>query len=104
VTSTRRHPLLPDVPTFAETGIAGLEKFEASSWQGLFAPAATPRDIVTRLNTQVVKALDSPDIKEFFGSQGFIVGGTTPEQFRAFIVSEVPKWGGVIKAAHVTVN
>jgi tripartite-type tricarboxylate transporter receptor subunit TctC len=104
VTSTQRHPLLPDVPTIAESGVPGLEKFEASSWQGLFAPAGTPRDVVAKLNAQVVKALESPDIKEFFGSQGFIVAGTSPEQFRAFIEAEVPKWGGVIKAAHVTVN
>jgi len=104
VTSLQRHPLLPDVPTIAESGVPGLEKFESSSWQGLFAPAATPRDVVARLNAQVVKALESPDIKEFFSSQGFIVSGSTPEQFRALIEAEVPKWGRVIKAANVTVN
>jgi len=52
----------------------------------------------------VVKALESPDIKEFFGSQGFIVAGSTPEQFRALITAEVTKWARVIKAANVTVN
>jgi tripartite-type tricarboxylate transporter receptor subunit TctC len=104
VTSTRRHPMLPNVPTIAESGIAGLDKFEATSWQGLFAPAATPRDVVARLNAEVVKALESADIKEFFGSQGFIVGGSTPEQFRAFIEAEVPKWAHVIKAANVKVD
>ena len=104
VTSARRHPMLPEVPTIAESGVAGLEKFEASSWQGLFAPAATPRDVVMRLNGEVVKALDSADIKEFFGSQGFIVGGSTPAQFKALIDAEVPKWGGVIKAAGVKVD
>jgi tripartite-type tricarboxylate transporter receptor subunit TctC len=104
VTSTRRHPMLPDVPTIAESGVPGLEKFEATSWQGLFAPAATPRDVLAKLNTEVVKALESPDMKEFFGSQGFIVGGSTPEQFRALIEAEVPKWGRVIKAANVKVD
>jgi tripartite-type tricarboxylate transporter receptor subunit TctC len=104
VTSTRRHPMLPDVPTIAESGIAGLQNFEATSWQGLFAPAATPRDVVAKLNAEVVKALDSADIKEFFGSQGFIVGGGTPEQFKALIDAEVPKWGRVIKAANVKID
>ena len=104
VTSARRHPMLPDVPTIAESGVPGLERFEASSWQGLFAPAGVPRDVLARINTEVVKALESPDIKEFFGSQGFLVGGSTPEQFRALIEAEVPKWERVIKAAHVKVD
>ncbi|HUR90912.1 MAG TPA: tripartite tricarboxylate transporter substrate binding protein [Ramlibacter sp.] len=104
VTSLRRHPMLPDVPTLAETKIAGLDGFEASSWQGLFAPAATPRDVIARLNAEVVKALESPDIKDSFGSQGFIVAGSTPEQFRALLEAEVPKWSRVIRAAHVTVD
>ena len=104
VTSARRHPLLPEVPTIAESGIAALNGFEASSWQGLFAPAATPRDIMTRLNAEVVKALDSADIKEFFGSQGFIVAGSSPDQFKSFIEVEVAKWSRVVKAANVKVE
>jgi tripartite-type tricarboxylate transporter receptor subunit TctC len=104
VTSSRRHPMLPEVPTLAETGVPGLHDFEASSWQGLFAPAGTPRDVVARLNAEVVKALAGADLKEFFGSQGFIVAGSTPEQFRALVESEVPKWARVIRAANVTVN
>jgi tripartite-type tricarboxylate transporter receptor subunit TctC len=104
VTSQRRHPMLPEVPTIGESGIPALAQFEASSWQGLFAPAATPRDVLAKLNTEVVKALESPDIKEFFGSQGFLVGGNSPEQFRAFIEAEVPKWGRVIKAGNVKID
>lgn len=104
VTSLMRHPLLPEVPTVAESGVPGLEKFEAISWQGLFAPAATPANVLAKLNTEVVKALESPDIREYFGSQGFIVSGGTPEQLKALIESEVPKWGRVIKAGNVTVN
>ena len=104
VTTLRRHPLLPDVPTIAESGVPGLEKFEAISWQGLFAPAATPREVVARINAEVVKALDSADIKEFFGSQGFIVAGSTPEQFRSMIEAEVPKWGRVIRAANIKLD
>ena len=104
VTSSRRHPLLPEVPTVAESGLPGLAGFEASSWQGLFAPAGTPREVVARLNAEVVKALEAADIREFFGSQGFIVGGSTPEQFKAFIETEVPKWGRVVKAANVKID
>jgi tripartite-type tricarboxylate transporter receptor subunit TctC len=96
--------MLSDVPTLAESGVPGLEKFEAASWQGMFAPAGTPREVVTKLNAELVKALESADIKEFFGSQGFIVGGSTPEQFKAYIEAEVPKWGRVIKAANVKVE
>lgn len=103
VSSPRRHPLLPEVPTIAESGGA-LAGFEAASWQGLFAPAGLPRDILTRLNTEVVKAIEAPEIRDFFGQQGFIVGGSTPDQFRAFIETEVPKWARVVKAANVTVN
>ena len=104
VTSLRRHPLLPDVPTIAESGLPGLAGFEALSWQGLFAPAATPRDVLLRINTEVVKALESPDIREFFGSQGFLVGGSSPDQFRSFIAAEVPKWGRVIRNANVKID
>ena len=104
VTSLRRHPMLPDVPTIAESGVPGLEQFEASSWQGLFAPAATPPAVTARLNMEVVKALDSPDIKEFFGSHRFIVGGSSPEQFKALIETEVPKWQRVVKAANVKIE
>ena len=104
VTSARRHPMLPEVPTIAESGVPGLEKFEASSWQGLFAPAKLPADVLAKLNTEVVKALESADIKDYFGSQGFIVGGSTPVQFKALIDAEVPKWAGVIKAANVKVD
>ncbi len=101
VTSTRRHPMLPEVPTIAESGVPALAQFEATSWQGLFAPAATPRDVVAKLNADVVKALEAPDLREFFGSQGFIVAGSSPEQFRGFIEAEVPKWGKVIRAANI---
>ena len=104
VSSARRHPMLPDVPTIAESGMAGLEKFEASSWQGIFAPAGMPPALTTRINAEVVKALDSADIKEFFGSQGFIVGGSSPEQFKAFIDSEVPKWARVVKGANIKLD
>ena len=109
VTSARRHPMLPDVPTVAESAtgaqpLTGLAGFEAASWQGLFAPAGLPRDILARLHAETLKALEAPEIRDFFGAQGFIVAGSTPEQFRAFIEAEVSRWGRVVKAAKVTVD
>ena len=104
VTSIQRHPLLPNVPTIAESGSAALSDFEANSWQGVFAPAGTPPDLVNRLNAEFVKALASADIKDYFGSQGFIVGGSSPEKFRSFIATEIGKWAKVVKAANVTVG
>lgn len=105
VSSARRHPLLPDVPTIAESaqavGVPGLAGFEATSWQGLFAPANTPREIVQRLNAEVLKALDAPDLKDAFAAQGFIVSGSTPEAFRTWVESEVVKWGRIVRAANV---
>lgn len=101
VTSATRHPLLPDVPTVAEAGIAGLE---ALSWQGLFAPAGTPKAIVDKLNAQTRKALASPEIRDYFSAQGMEVKATSPAEFRAFIEKEIPKWARVIKDAHVTLQ
>ena len=101
VTSLKRHPLLPDVPTVSESGYPG---FEALSWQGLFAPAGTPPDIVARLNAETLKALASDDFREAFAKQGFLVGGSSPAEFRAFIESEIPKWARIIKAGSVTLQ
>lgn len=101
VTSATRHPLLPDVPTVAEAGVAG---FEALSWQGLFAPAGTPKAIVDKLNAETRKALASPEIRDYFSAQGMEVKATSPAEFRAFIEKEIPKWARVIKDAHVTLQ
>ena len=99
VTSARRHPLMPNVPTVAESGYPG---FEALSWQGLFAPAGTPREVIERLNAETQKALASPDIRDFFSRQGFEVAGSSPAEFRAFIEAEIPKWAKVVKEAGLT--
>ncbi len=101
VTSAQRHPLLPDVPTVAESGYPG---FEALSWQGLFAPAGTPKEIVAKVNAELVKALAAPDMQAYFAQQGFFVGGNSPAQFRAFIEQEIPKWARIVKAANVEIN
>jgi tripartite-type tricarboxylate transporter receptor subunit TctC len=101
VTSLRRHPLLPEVPTVAESGYPG---FEALSWQGLFAPAGTPAPVVAKLNAELVKAMAAPDMREYFAQQGFFVGGNSPAEFRAFVEKEIPKWAQIVKAANVTLN
>jgi tripartite-type tricarboxylate transporter receptor subunit TctC len=98
VTSKARLPILPDVPTLNE---AGLEGFEALSWQGFFAPAGTPPELVEKLSAEVNRAMRSPDIKDYFAARGFIVEGTTPEAFKTFIASEVKKWTPIVKSAGV---
>ena len=98
VTSKARLPILPDVPTLNEAGLKG---FEALSWQGFFAPAGTPLDLVEKLSAEVNRAMQSPDIKGYFAARGFIVEGTTPEAFKTFIASEVKKWTPIVKSSGV---
>jgi tripartite-type tricarboxylate transporter receptor subunit TctC len=98
VSSSKRHPMLPDVPTMAEKGYAN---FEALSWQGLFAPAGTPPAVVTLLSQEVNKVLRSPDIQEYFGSRGLIVEGSSPAHFKDFVETEVRKWGDIVRKAGV---
>ncbi|MFT4267490.1 MAG: tripartite tricarboxylate transporter substrate binding protein [Xenophilus sp.] len=94
VTSKARHPMLPDVPTLDETGLKG---FEALSWQGLFAPAGTPPELVEKISAEVNRAITAPDIRDYFAANGFIVGGTTPAAFRAFVEAEARKWSPIVK-------
>ena len=101
ITSAKRHPMLPDVPTIAESGYPG---FEALSWQGLFVPAGTPADIVAKLNAETLKALTAEDFRDAFAKQGFTVAGSSPAEFRAFIEAEIPKWARIIKAGNVTLQ
>ena len=101
VTSQQRHPMFPDVPTVAESGVPG---FEALSWQGLFAPAGTPPEVVSALNAEVTKVLDRPEMKTFFSSQGFIVTPSSPDAFKTFVAAEVKKWAAIVKAAGVPVE
>lgn len=101
VTSSKRHPLLPSVPTVAESGHPG---FEALSWQGLFAPAKTPPETLSLLSREVNVALNSPDIRDFFQSRGFLIGGNTPPEFKAFVIKEVGKWKDIVQKSGVTPN
>jgi tripartite-type tricarboxylate transporter receptor subunit TctC len=94
VTSAKRVPFLPDVPTFDEQGVTG---FESTGWFGVVAPAATPGAIVARLNAAFVKALGDPDVIEKLRTIGAQPAPTTPEAFAAYIRSENAKWGRLIR-------
>ena len=101
VAANKRLAQLPDVPTMAE---AGLPDFEVSSWNGLFAPAKTPPEIIARLREAAVKALAAPDVREKLTAQGAEPVGSTPEQFRAYIKAEIDKWGPVARASGARVD
>jgi tripartite-type tricarboxylate transporter receptor subunit TctC len=94
VTSARRSPLLPDVPTVAESGYPG---FEVNGWYGLLAPAGTPQPIVTKLNTEINRILQTPAMREQFASQGVQPMVMSPTQLGGFIKSEITKWGKAVK-------
>ena len=100
VTSAGRHPLLPEVPVVADT----LPGFAAASWQGLFAPPGTPPAILERLHAEVARAMQSPDIRDDFARQGFLVEATTPADFAAFVASETARWGAVVRAGRVSLD
>ena len=101
VSTAKRSPVFPDVPTVAEAGIPG---FDYDQWYGLLVSAKTPRRLVNLLNKEVVRILELPDIKERLLSQGATPTPTTPEEFDAFIRSEVKKFAKVIIAAGARVN
>ncbi|TAG50377.1 MAG: tripartite tricarboxylate transporter substrate binding protein [Betaproteobacteria bacterium] len=101
VTSTKRSPALPNVPTVAEAGVEG---FDASSWFGVLAPAGTPKDIVDKLSQTIAKALQTPEMRERLSSQGADAVGSTPEQFAAHIKSEIDKWARVVRASGAKVD
>ncbi len=98
VTGTKRLALLPGLPTIAESGFPG---YEASSWYGILAPAGTPRDIVARLNAELSKALEQPEVRSSLLAEGAEPVGGTPEQFAAHIRAEKERLGKVIRDAKI---
>jgi tripartite-type tricarboxylate transporter receptor subunit TctC len=101
VTSLKRAPALPDVPTIAESGLPG---FEATSWFGILAPAGTPFPVVGRINSEVNKWLQTPEAREQLLAQGAAAAGGTPESFAAHIRTETEKWAKVVKASGAKVD
>lgn len=98
ILSGQRSPLVPGVPTIAESGYPG---FVYDTWYGVPAPARTPATIISRLNADIVRVLASPDVKTLLEQQGTQPAGGSPADFGAFIQSEIEKWSKAIKAAGV---
>lgn len=98
VTSVKRTPLAPEVPTIAEAGVPG---YEASGWYAVLAPAGTPQPIVTRLHRELQNVLAERDVKERFAATGVEPIGMTPEQFAAYMRAEHAKWGKVVRAVSI---
>ena len=98
ITSKKRSPLLPNVPSFTELGYP---KVEVLNWQGLIAPKGTPKAIIDKLNAVANEALKDPGIREIMLSQGNEIGGGSPAEFAALIKSESTKWGAVVKSANI---
>ena len=98
ITSKKRSPLFPNVPSFAELGYP---KVEVLNWQGFIAPAGTPKPIINKLNAAANEALKDPQLRELMLSQGNEIGGGTPADFAALIKSEAAKWSAVVKAGNI---
>ncbi|HKA46425.1 MAG TPA: tripartite tricarboxylate transporter substrate binding protein [Burkholderiales bacterium] len=98
VTSAQRVAVAPEIPTVSESGLPG---YEAFTWVGLFAPAATARDVITRLNTDSAAALNVAETKERMAAQGLFVTANTPAQFGEFVKKEIPRWAKIVKDAGV---
>ena len=96
VTGAKRSPALAEVPTIAEQGFPGIE---ATAWYGVLAPAGTPKPVVTRLNGEIVKILKVPEVVQRLDGLGFEIVGSNPEEFGAYIKTEIRKWEKVVKAS-----
>ena len=101
VTTPKRAPALPDVPTVAESGVPG---YEFTGWMGLLAPAATPRAVIARLHAEATRIVHLPDVKARFVIDAADPVGGTPEQFSVFLKSEIERWSKVVKQARIKVE
>ena len=99
VTTSKRHPQLPDVPTLSEAGVKG---FEAVAWFGIVAPPGTPKDIVNKLNIEIVKILNTPEVRQRLIDGGSEVIGNSPDDADRFLKSEIKKWGVVVRSAKIS--
>jgi len=101
VTTTKRSAVMPELPTMAEAALPG---YDASVWFGVFAPAGTPRPVVDRLHGEILKALQTQDLKSRMVAMGTDVSGMGPDDFSAYVRKEIPKWANLVKAAGVKVS
>jgi tripartite-type tricarboxylate transporter receptor subunit TctC len=101
VTGAKRSSAAPDIPTVAESGLPG---YEAIAWQGVLAPAGTPREVVQRLHAELAKVIAQQDARRMLAEQGYEPAGTSPEQLGAFIRIEIVKWSKVVMAAGITIE
>ena len=101
VSSQQRTSLMPDLPTIAESGVAG---YETSSWYGILAPAGTPNEIVARLNAALVKVIAQPDVRDALAKEGATPVGNSPQAFAAFIEAEKQRMGNLIRQAKLAME
>ena len=101
VTSAKRHPLLPDVPTFAESGLPGVE---LENWTGLMMPAGTPKAIVEKVSAEVIKSVKSREITDRVAAMGFTPTGLSPAEFGELIKKDVARWREIVKARNIQVG
>ncbi len=101
VTSAKRTPLLPETPTFAESGLPSVESY---AWYGFFAPAGTPKEIISKLNSETLKVMKQPEFQKVLADTGSEFVGDTPENFATFVKAEAVKWGKVVKESGATVE
>ena len=99
--SEKRNPLLPNVPTFLESGISGME---AGLWYGMLAPKRTPKAVISKLNAEVNRALGEADLRERFAAMGVETIGGSPEAFARYMESELKRWGEVVRAANIKIE
>ena len=101
ISGAKRSPLLPDVPTFAEAGLPGVESY---AWYGFFGRAGTPKEIIDKLNAEAIKVMKGPDFKNVYAETGSEFVGDTPANFARFIQAEAAKWAKVVKDSGATVD
>lgn len=101
VTTAKRSPLLPDVPTLSEAGVAG---YDASVWLALLAPAGTPKEIVNRLNSELAKVMVAPDAAKSFAAVGVEVSLSSPEEMTRYMIEERERWGKVVKETGISID
>ncbi|RAI42075.1 LacI family transcriptional regulator [Rhodoplanes roseus] len=101
VTGDKRSPLLPNIPTLTEAGVSGADVF---SWQAIAAPKGLPADVKTKLHGEIVAALNAPDVRPRMEELGFEIVANTPDEFRAFLVTELARWKEVIEVGKISIE